>query len=191
AREEAKTTGDQERLKLYNDILANDRHIILFNPDGDGKIAELHGTINAGTQNVGTLVPGTGTHMGNFNVTSDRSETFQEKGGKELAMISWLGGDMPDSVLMNAPSPGYYADGMAADLAGFSDALRQEINHSAAAGNRVETAYVGHSYGGATVGAAEQYGLDADRVMHVASAGMGHDIWSPDDLPASQDDVDR
>lgn len=98
---------------------------------------------------------------------------------------------MPDSVLMNAPSPGYYADGMAADLAGFSDALRQEINHSAAAGNRVETAYVGHSYGGATVGAAEQYGLDADRVMHVASAGMGHDIWSPDDLPASQDDVDR
>src|SRR5699024_2436544 len=79
AREEAKTTGDQERLKLYNDILANDRHIILFNPDGDGKIAELHGTINAGTQNVGTLVPGTGTDMDNFDVTTaDRSEEFQK-----------------------------------------------------------------------------------------------------------------
>src|SRR5699024_4482 len=175
ARVEAKATGNQERLKLYNDILANDRQIILFNSDGDGKIAELHGAIDADTQNVGTLVPGTGTDMGNYQDTANRSEAFQEKGRNSLAMISWLGGDMPDSVLMNAPSPGYYADGMAADLAGFSDALRQEINHSAAAGHSVETAYVGHSYGGATVGAAEQYGLDADRVGHVCAAGMRQD----------------
>src|SRR5699024_6436639 len=159
----------------------NDRHIILFNPDGDGKIAELHGTINAGTQNVGTLVPGTGTHMGNFNVTSDRSETFQEKGGKELAMISWLGGDMPDSVLMNAHSPCSEADGMAADLTALPDMLRQEIKHSAAAGKRVETAYVGNSYGGTNDGAAETCGVATDQVVHISSAGLSNGVNSTDD----------
>jgi len=190
ARVEAKATGNQERLKLYNDILANDRQIILFNSDGDGKIAELHGAIDADTQNVGTLVPGTGTHIGNFDTTVKRAERFRDAGGKELAMISWLGGDMPDRVT-NAVSAGYYADGMAADLAGFSDALRQEINHSAAADNSVNTTFAGHSYGGATVGAAEQHGLDANRVLHISSAGLGSGIGSPTDLPDSQDQVDR
>src|SRR5699024_8132802 len=138
ARVEAKATGNQERLKLYNDILANDRQIILFNSDGDGKIAELHGAIDADTQNVGTLVPGMGTDMDNFdgNVAERAAGLLEDAPGDDLAMVSWLGGDMPDW-LNNAASPGYYADGMAADLAGFSDALRQEINHSAAAGNNV------------------------------------------------------
>lgn len=31
----------------------------------------------------------------------------------------------------------------------------------------------GHSFGGAVVGTAERYGLDADAVMHIASAGVG------------------
>lgn len=33
--------------------------------------------------------------------------------------------------------------------------------------------YVGHSYGGAIVGTAEQMGLRADRILHASSAGTG------------------
>lgn len=194
---EAKEEDGSKRQKLYDNILnsitdpkEDSRQIVLFNPAGDGKIAELHGDIDENTQNVGTLVPGTGTDMGNFQGIADRSQSFQEEGGKNLAMISWLGGDMPDDVAPDAFSA-HYSQGMASELAGFSDALRQEVDHSAAANNSVDTAYVGHSYGGATMGLAEKYGLDADRVIHVESAGMGHNIGSPEDLPDSQDDVDR
>lgn len=42
-----------------------------------------------------------------------------------------------------------------------------------------------------TTNATEQHGLDAERVLHISSAGLGDDIDSPDDLPDSQDDVDR
>ena len=35
------------------------------------------------------------------------------------------------------------------------------------------TTYIGHSYGGAVVGTAEQLGLNADRVIYASSAGTG------------------
>ncbi|MEJ7757515.1 MAG: hypothetical protein WKF83_15460 [Nocardioidaceae bacterium] len=59
---------------------------------------------------------------------------------------------------------------MGPDLANFSNDLRQEIEHSAASGNDVQTTYAGHS-SGAVVGESEVYGLDADRVLHIESAG--------------------
>lgn len=181
----------EERKDLYDGVLNGDRQLLQFDPEGDGKIAEIHGGITGDTQNVGTLVPGMGTDMNNFDTTKNRAQAFQDgdKSG-ELTMISWLGGDMPDG-LTDATSSDYYEDGMAEDLADFSDAVRQEINHSNAADNNVDTTYAGHSYGGATVGAAEEHGLDADNVLHLSSAGLSDGVDSPDDLPYSQDDVDR
>nr|BFF24393.1 hypothetical protein GCM10025732_23580 [Glycomyces mayteni] len=40
---------------------------------------------------------------------------------------------------------------------------------------------MGHSYGGAVIGYAETYDLEADQVLHIASAGMGNDVYSPED----------
>lgn len=178
-------------IALYESVLDNDRQIILFNPVGshDGMIAELHGDIGERTRNVGVLVPGTGNKLLNFDSTAKRSNSFMSHNTDDsLAMISWIGGDLPDGA--QAADPGR-ATTLAPLLEQFSYAVDQEIAHSAAAGNDVRTTYAGHSYGGAVVGSAEAHGLRADRVLHIESAGTGHGIDSPGDLPPSQKDVDR
>jgi hypothetical protein len=180
----------EDRIALYTSILDDDRQILMFDPSGDGAIAELHGDIGADTHNVGVHVPGTTTDLSNFQGVANKSNNFVVDSGGELAMISWMGGDLPDGIVQDAPFANY-ADDLGPALADFSHDVRQEIDHSAAAPHDAQTTYLGHSYGRAVVGRAELDGLDADRVLHVESAGMGHDIDSPDDLPTSQDDVDR
>lgn len=185
----------RKRIELYESILADGRSILFFEPathDGDfnrtydGGIAELHGDLGAGTENVGVMVPGTGTHMSNYQGTADRSVSLDNASGPGTAMISWMGGDFPDGAQAGFA---WHTQQLGPRLAGFSDALTLELESQGASG--ASTTYVGHSYGGAVVGMAEKYGLDADRVVHVESAGMGHDIFSPDDLPPSQSDVER
>ncbi|GAB3261585.1 hypothetical protein GCM10027425_25080 [Alteromonas gracilis] len=178
----------EERLAAFESLLSGDRQIVYFDPSGDGAIAELHGQIGPDTQNLGVHVPGTGTDLASFQGVADRSESFVNNARGSLAMISWMGGDLPDGLLLDAPTPGYAQD-LAPVLAGFSQEVRQELEHEAPAG--VRTTYLGHSYGGAVVGLSETYGLQADRVLHVESAGMGHDVRSTSDLPDSQDGVDR
>jgi len=153
-----------ERLvDLYGSVLEEDRSILYFDPAGDGAMVELHGDIDADTTNVGTFVPGTGSDLSRFEDNASTSRSFLSGyAGEDLAMVTWLGGDMPDSVLKDAPFANYALD-MGPDLANFSNDLRQEIEHSAASGNDVQTTYAGHSYGGAVVGESEVYGLDADR----------------------------
>lgn len=181
----------RKRVTLYESILGDDRQILYFDPSGDGAIAELHGSISDQTRNLSVLVPGTGADMAGFQGVADRSDSFVDaRPGDDLAVISWLGGDMPDSVPKDAPFADY-SQSLAPRLANFSHDVRLELDRSAAAGNDPATTYVGHSYGGAAVGLSEASGLDANRVLHVESAGVGHDISSPSDLPASQDDVRR
>ncbi|NRQ48672.1 alpha/beta hydrolase [Aeromicrobium stalagmiti] len=183
-------SDSQDRIELYQSILDGDRQIIFFDAADDGAIAELHGDIDSSTQNVGVSVPGTTTDMSSYQGVADKSENFVADSGGDLAMISWMGGDLPDDIIKDAPFADY-SERLGPGLADFSHDVRQEIEHSAAAPNDVQTTYLGHSYGGAVVGRAELSGLDADRVLHVESAGMGHDIWSPSDLPDSQQGVDR
>lgn len=179
----------EDRIGLYESILADNRQILHFDPAGDGQIVELHGPIGPGTENVGVLVPGTGSDLSNFENTVTRSRSFQnENRDGQLVMISWLGTDMPDSVLWNAMSTGYSAEG-GPRLAEFSRDLQLEIEHSGSPDARVTVA--GHSYGGATVGRSELHGLEADRVLHIASAGAGHEVDGPGDLPTSQRGVHR
>src|SRR5262249_36513282 len=55
----AAITGSENRIALYEDILADNRQIVAFDPSGNGKIVEQIGTIDQNTRNVGVLVPGT------------------------------------------------------------------------------------------------------------------------------------
>lgn len=181
----------RSRIELYESILRDDRTILLFDPSDDGSIAELTGDIGPGTRNVGVHVPGTTTDMSSFQGVADTDRGFVANDPDDsLAMIGWMGGDLPDEVFPNAVSNGYSKD-LAPLLAEFSHDVRQEIEHSAAAGQDVQTTYLGHSYGGAVVGLSETHGLDADRVLHVASAGMGVGVDGPDDLSPTQPDVHR
>lgn len=178
----------EELIDLYESILRDDRQILYFDPSGDGAMAELHSPIGPGTDNVGVLVPGTTAELSNFDGNAARSRTFSDNdptGG--LSMITWMGGDVPDSILKDAPFANYSVD-LGPGLADFSHDVRLEIDR---AGSDAQVTYAGHSYGGAVVGRSELSGLDADRVLHIESAGMGHDVEDADDLPTSQFGIDR
>lgn len=181
--------GSQRRIALYEDILANDRQILRFDPSGNGRIAELVGRIEPGTRNVGLFVPGVNTSFDNFQSYADlgKSLVAADATGR-TAMVLWADGVFPQNVVTEGPAA-HYAQTMAPDLKAFGDELRGQIDGHAGPGVMVTA--VGHSYGGATVGLAEQLGLRADQVLHVESAGMGHGIWGPDDLPLSQAGVQR
>ncbi|SFW90550.1 alpha/beta hydrolase [Amycolatopsis australiensis] len=177
------------RIKLYEDILADRRQILKFDPAGNGRIVELVGHIEPGTRNVGLFVPGVNTQMSNFDAYAGlgRSLVAADPAGR-TAMVVWADGVFPQNPVVQGPDASY-AQTMAPDLKTFADDLRGEI--ASHAGPDVTLTAIGHSYGGATVGLAETHGLDVDRVLHVESAGMGHGVWSPSDLPASQAGVQR
>jgi hypothetical protein len=179
----------RSRIKLYEDILANHRQILKFDPAGNGRIAELVGHIEPGTRNVGLFVPGVNTQMSTFDAYAGlgRSLVAADPTGR-TAMVVWADGAFPQNPVLQGPDASY-AQTMAPDLKNFTDDLRGEI--AGHAGSDVTLTAIGHSYGGATVGLAETQGLDVDRVLHVESAGMGHGVWSPADLPASQAGVQR
>jgi pimeloyl-ACP methyl ester carboxylesterase len=184
-------TASQQKISLYQDILANNRQILAFDPSGNGKIAELIGNIGPQTTNVGVLVPGTFTTMADFNKYAQDAASFVNADPKgDLAMVAWANGNFPQSLVTQAPDPSY-SQAMAPDLASFSHQLRDQINQAAGPGNDVQVTYAGHSYGGAVVGLAEQDGLDANRTLYIESAGMGHNVWSPSDLNDMQPDVQR
>jgi hypothetical protein len=177
------------RVKLYEDILAHDRQILRFDPSGNGRIVELVGHIEPGTRNVGLFVPGVNTQLSNFDAYAGlgRSLVAADPAGC-TAVVVWADGVFPQGPVAQGPDAGY-ARAMAPDLKHFADDLRGEI--ASHAGSDVTLTAIGHSYGGATVGLAETHGLDVDRVLHVESAGMGHGVWSPADLPPSQAGVQR
>lgn len=188
------TDGDEiarsrARIGLYEDILAHDRQILRFDPAGNGRIAELVGHIEPGTRNVGLFVPGVNTQLANFDAYAGlgRSLVAADPSGR-TAVVVWADGVFPQGPVAQGPDASY-ARAMAPDLKAFADDLRGEI--ASHAGPDVTLTAIGHSYGGATVGLAETRGLDVDRVLHVESAGMGHGVWSPSDLPPSQAGVQR
>lgn len=183
----------QRRVDLYESIVGDGRTLVHFDPSGDGAIAELHGDIGPQTSNVGVLVPGTGSDLAGFESNAERTRSFLDEhaamGREDLAMVTWMGGDLPDDVLTDAPF-NHYATDLAPGLASFSHELRQEVESAAGAGATSLT-FAGHSYGGSVVGTSETVGLDADRVLHIESAGMGPGVDSPDDVNPTQPDVRR
>ncbi|MEU6078481.1 alpha/beta hydrolase [Micromonospora sp. NPDC047074] len=181
----------QARIDLYESVIAEHRKILSFDPSGDGSMVELVGDITADTRNVGVFVPGTTAELANFERYHDAAVGFVDAAPRrDLAMVVWMDGDLPSNLFPQAPSASY-ADVLGPRLADFSGQLRAEIAGSAAGGNDVQVTFAGHSYGGAVVGTAEQYGLDADRVLHIESAGMGHHVDGPEDLRPVQPDVQR
>jgi hypothetical protein len=127
---------------------------------------EVIGQIKPGVKGVGVIVPGT-----NSNVNGSEPN---HKAAVELAKQSqspvflYMGGDFPQG-LDKAADPSYAA-AMAPKLVDFGHEIDRAVGQSAPG---TPVTYVGHSYGGAIAGTAEQLGLRADRVVHASSAGTG------------------
>lgn len=151
--------------------------ILFFDNAGDGRIAEMWGTLDANTQNVGVFVPGTTADMENFSSDSAKMrDVARSDPSHDTVTIAWLGTDMPDEIA-NAPLNHYAEKG--------GPRLRDFVWGLDVPSEKRVTA-IGHSYGGAVVGVAEREGLEVDNVLHIASAGAGRGVDSVDDYPSGR-----
>lgn len=180
------------RLALFTDLLTQPvrnydrdpgepaailRQVLLFDAAGDGRIAEVLGDLDQDTRNAAVLVPGTGADLDHHGGQFRRINDLREQLPPETAMISWMGSDLPDDIARDAPFARYADEG--------AGALRDFVAGVVTVAPGAVTTTIGHSYGGAVVGAAEREGLRTDRVLHLASAGASVDAES--DYPYKSD----
>jgi len=182
---EAVTEADAELAEVYQAILDAGRQLLHFDPEanrGRGAWAELVGTIDEATEVVGILVPGSSAFMvdANFDKYYRRARDLVEEADGRLAMVVWAAGTFPKGWVQ--ASLNRYPAELGRSLALFSQDLRLELDRELGPSHRVRVVAIGHSFGGAVVGAAERYGLAADAVLHVASAGVGR-VHDPYDFP--------
>lgn len=147
------------------------RQFLAFDPADDGQVIEVIGTLGRSTQNVGTFVPGTGSDLEGHRSYVDSGRYFiKDHDTKENAQVVFLNGDFPNH-LFAAPRR-HYARETGRELTAHQVEMRMLTDDA-----RLTT--VGHSYGGAIVGKADQYGAPVDNVVHLSSAGTGHQEQEP------------
>lgn len=156
--------------------------VVVFDPDR-GRFAEIVGSIGPDTRNIAVMVGGTGTNLFTMDGQYERAWDFvgdprNVDGG--LAVLSYLGGPMPQQVAFDAFDTSY-ATAQGDELARFANGIDKP------AGAAVTV--LAHSYGGSVVGAAEAAGMHVDRVLHVESAGSGPGVVSIEDY--AYPDTDR
>lgn len=154
-------------------ITLPNHQVLLFDLAG-GRFAEVVGTIGPHTDNIAVMVGGTGTNLLGMGGEYARAESFVSNAEDiqppgSLAIITYLGGPMPQQVAFDAFDSSYALD-RAAGLASFVNHLDNPTG--------APVTVVGHSYGGSVVGAAEVAGMHADRILHVESAGAGPHVTS-------------
>lgn len=144
-----------------------DRKFVLFSPDGNGKMIEMVGDFSPGINGVGVIVPGTGTNLNGSTSNHNAAVNIARESGSPIFLF--VGGDFPQDLVKDASDPVFARD-MAPDLVRFGQQVDREVAQLAPG---TPVTYVGHSYGGAILGTAEQLGLRADRILHASSAGTG------------------
>ena len=177
-------------LRTYDTLVAEPHRQIVVFDHASGAYAEVDPPIGPHTGNVAMFVPGTGTNMGGIlgNVTAYSGFVVDAPKG-ELSVVTWKGGPLPQSIVPEAVFSSYSLE-LGPKLAEFSRDLRQEA-HCSTEFNNPALSVVGHSYGGGAVGVAERYGLDADRVLHVESSGMGMGASTIADYTPTNSQVQR
>jgi hypothetical protein len=109
----------------------------------------------------------------NFELYNRRAQSFVDAADGGLAVIVWAGAAWPTGWIQEAWAS--WTQEAAPDLAAFTRDLRSQV------GPDVHITLAGHSFGGPVVGVAETYHVAADRVLHIASAGVGHGVATPAD----------
>ncbi|MGV0810933.1 alpha/beta hydrolase [Mycolicibacterium boenickei] len=142
------------------------RQFVGFSLEGNGRMIEMVGEIKPGIKGVGVVVPGTTTNLNGSASNHKAAVELASQSGSPVFL--YMGDDFPQD-LGKASDPSYAAS-MAPKLVSFG----HEIDRAVGAGAPgTPVTYIGHSYGGAIVGTAEQMGLRADRILHASSAGTG------------------
>lgn len=154
--------------------------VVVFDP-AHRAIATYHGAIDPVTRdvptwlrNVAVFVPGTGTQMDDFS--DDRGSDLARAAGGDTGMFVWAGGVFPQGG--EAANAAYSRD-LAPKLLSFVDGLDMPSNAA--------VTMIGYSYGSAIVGIAEAQGMQVDRVLYVAGAGIGLGNTSVAEFPGDAD----
>ncbi|NND02437.1 MAG: hypothetical protein HKN91_06585 [Acidimicrobiia bacterium] len=162
--------AEADELALW---LREDRQILLFDPRGDGRVAEVFGDLEEASD-IGVVVPGITNDRSNFSdgdggfraTARNVHERSQELNVDGVATIAWLGYNTPDHVGALVRTAANEGHGDLIDFVAGMDALD---------GNRHITV-IGHSYGSLVTGMAAGEGLAANEVVFVGSPGtsLGH-----------------
>ncbi|MFT4199677.1 MAG: hypothetical protein QM634_02980 [Gordonia sp. (in: high G+C Gram-positive bacteria)] len=152
------------------------RQFVAFANTPSGRAIEMFGAVRPTTTSVAVYVPGTGTKLDTAGANRTAAWNFANRSGSPVFL--YLDGQFPPDLPSALSSK--YAMSMAPRLVEFGRSLDAEVAAHAPA---AATVYLGHSYGGAVVGTAEQLGLRADRVVYASASGTGMlpggaDAWS-------------
>lgn len=146
------------------------RRFPVFDPTGDGLVAEVFGDITA-ADHVAVLVPGMGSTLANFHDLGERAARLHRASGASSAVIAWTGYDTPQAPAFTPRVLEVVSGRQAAHggtrLRTFIDGIRL---HATAT-----LTLIGHSYGSLTASSAVQVGARVDRVVFTGSPGVGLD----------------
>lgn len=147
----------------------------MFEPGGDGRIAEVFGDLEAAA-NVAVVLPGMDNEAANYDARLRASgQNLQNNAGPETATIAWLGYDTPEGADVGWTTAQRIAAGR---LAGFLEGLT-------AYGDKHATV-IGHSYGSTVVARAAAHNhMPADNLVFAGSPGISRAVDatpSPDDF---------
>lgn len=142
------------------------RQFVAFANTPEGRAVEMFGSLTQTSRSAAMYVPGTGTKLDTADANRRAAWNFASRSGAPVFLF--MDGRFPPD-LPSATSP-MFAAAMAPQLVSFGRALDAEV---AGVAPGAATVYLGHSYGGAVVGTAEQLGLRADRVVYASASGTG------------------
>lgn len=182
-RELGLVTGKLDTLSYLADGLAS-RQILLFDASGDGRVAEVFGDV-ATARHIAVVLPGVSNDLTNYREgLRGMAGRLWDEGSRmagDVAVVSWLGYDPPDTVVDGAfPQD---AIGAARDLRRSVDGLRAHVNPE-------NLTVVGHSYGSVVTGRAiRDEGLEVTDAVFVGSPGVAWDVDHRSDLGGGVGDV--
>lgn len=157
----------EQRIAEYQLWLDEGRQILLFDPSGDGRVAEVFGNLET-AQHVGVLIPGMSNDMRNFSDGDGGFRTnaaqlwaaSRDLGTPDVATVAWLGYDTPDNV---------GAAALGAARAGAPQLI--QLLAGVAAGAEQHVTVIAHSYGSVLAGMAASAAIAADDLVFVGSPG--------------------
>lgn len=161
---------DAERaIAGYDWAIEHNRQLVLVSDAGDGRYVDMRGTFGGGTENVFSLVPGTGADISkNQQYAGYLDNLYAGTAPERTVGLYWMGADLPDEIPDNITDR-YSREG-ADELAEFGYAADLESPPAA------RTTTISYSAGASLHGAAETRGYATDNVIYVAPAGPGPDV---------------
>ncbi|MEQ1699412.1 MAG: alpha/beta hydrolase, partial [Ilumatobacteraceae bacterium] len=154
-----------DHLKSFLEPYAgHERQILLFDPTGDGRIAEVFGDIST-AKDIAVVVPGIGNSMANYS--PENAYQLQHAAPAGTASIMWLGYDTPNGPADLATFTADRAHASAGSLATFTSGLHTVSN--------AEVTLVAHSYGSVVAAEAAKAGMSVERVVLIGSPGIPAD----------------